>query len=123
MAASLMRIGRLGCVKCLQAGSWSTMSKAPVAVAFSTKSGSSKKLSQKNTVAHMDPIHKLFLDSIRKYSSRSQATGGLVDPGSEYEEALAEELAKVQRLYGGGDLTSFPEFKFAEPKLDEVSQK
>lgn len=60
----------------------------------------------------MDPIQKLFLDSIREYSTKSQATGGLVDAGSEYEKALAEEVAKLQRLYGGGDLTSFPEFKF-----------
>lgn len=42
-----------------------------------------------------------------------RATGGLVDASSEYEKALAEEIAKLQRLYGGGDLTSFPEFKFA----------
>lgn len=42
-----------------------------------------------------------------------RATGGLVDAGSDYEKALAEEIAKLQRFYGGGDLTSFPEFKFA----------
>ncbi|TNN48408.1 ATP synthase-coupling factor 6, mitochondrial [Liparis tanakae] len=71
----------------------------------------------------MDPIQKLFLDSIRDYSTRSQAAGGLVDAGSEYEKALAEEVAKLQRLYGGGDLASFPEFQFKEPKLDEVAQK
>lgn len=41
-----------------------------------------------------------------------RAAGGLVDAGSEYEKALAEEIAKLQRLYGGGDLTSFPEFRF-----------
>lgn len=35
-----------------------------------------------------------------------------MDAGSEYEKALAEEISKLQRLYGGGDLTSFPEFKF-----------
>uniref|UniRef100_A0A3Q3XGJ1 ATP synthase peripheral stalk subunit F6, mitochondrial n=1 Tax=Mola mola TaxID=94237 RepID=A0A3Q3XGJ1_MOLML len=71
----------------------------------------------------MDPIQKLFLDSIREYSTKSQAAGGLVDAGSEYEKALADEVAKLQRLYGGGDLTSFPEFKFTEPTFDEVSQK
>ncbi|GLD51565.1 ATP synthase-coupling factor 6, mitochondrial isoform X2 [Lates japonicus] len=123
MAASLLRIGRLSCVKCLQAESWTTLSRAPAAVAFSTKSGGSKKSSKKNNSAPMDPIQKLFLDSIREYATKSQATGGLVDAGSEYEKALAEEIAKLQRLYGGGDLTSFPEFKFPEPKLDEVSQK
>lgn len=35
-----------------------------------------------------------------------------MDAGSEYEKTLAEEVAKLQRLYGGGDLTSFPEFTF-----------
>uniref|UniRef100_G3N992 ATP synthase peripheral stalk subunit F6, mitochondrial n=1 Tax=Gasterosteus aculeatus aculeatus TaxID=481459 RepID=G3N992_GASAC len=71
----------------------------------------------------MDPIQKLFLDSIREYSTKSQAAGGLVDAGSDYEKALAEEVAKLQRLYGGGDLASFPQFTFTEPKLDEVAQK
>uniref|UniRef100_H3C100 ATP synthase peripheral stalk subunit F6, mitochondrial n=1 Tax=Tetraodon nigroviridis TaxID=99883 RepID=H3C100_TETNG len=60
----------------------------------------------------MDPIQKLFLDSIRLYSTKSQSAGGLVDPGSDYDRNLAEEVAKLQRLFGGGDLTTFPEFKF-----------
>uniref|UniRef100_A0A8C2Z2U7 ATP synthase peripheral stalk subunit F6, mitochondrial n=1 Tax=Cyclopterus lumpus TaxID=8103 RepID=A0A8C2Z2U7_CYCLU len=123
MAASLLRLGRLSCVKCLQAESWITLNRAPAAAALSTKSGGSKKSSKKNSSAQMDPIQKLFLDSIREYSTKSQATGGLVDAGSEYEKSLAEEVAKLQRLYGGGDLASFPEFKFTEPKLDEVTQK
>lgn len=46
-------------------------------------------------------------------SSSCRATGGLVDAGAEYEKALAEEVAKLQRLYGGGDLEAFPEFKFS----------
>lgn len=45
-------------------------------------------------------------------SSSCRDVGGLVDAGSEYEKALAEEITKLQRLYGGGDLTAFPEFKF-----------
>ncbi|KAG7330889.1 hypothetical protein KOW79_004858 [Hemibagrus wyckioides] len=73
--------------------------------------------------AGLDPIQKLFLDSIRSYSSMSTRTSGLVDAGPEYHKALAEEIAKLQRLYGGGDLESFPEFNFPEPKLDEVSTK
>ena len=35
-----------------------------------------------------------------------------MDAGAEYKKALAEEMTKLQRLYGGGDLDSFPEFKF-----------
>ncbi|KAK5921468.1 hypothetical protein CgunFtcFv8_025173 [Champsocephalus gunnari] len=198
MAASLLRIGRLGCVKCLQAESWSTLRRAPAAAAFSTKSDGSKKSTKKKNSgkdqaktffdleklvqhksydlpkkevspaaavaaaeavanaaaeelvdpapvvaeaageelrveapaepvepfkAQMDPIQKLFLDSIREYSSKSQAAEGLVDAGSDYEKAWADEVSKLERLYGGGDLTSFPEFIFTEPKFDEVAQK
>jgi F-type H+-transporting ATPase subunit 6 len=70
----------------------------------------------------MDPIQQLFLESIREYSTKSQATGGLVDAGPEYEKALALEITKLERLYGSGDLTTFPEFTFHEPKFDEVSK-
>ncbi|XP_014870508.1 cytadherence high molecular weight protein 1 isoform X1 [Poecilia latipinna] len=73
--------------------------------------------------AHMDPVQRLFLDSIREYSANSQAAGGLVDADPLYQKALEEETAKLQRLYGGGDLTSFPNFKFTEPQWDEGSQK
>ena len=41
-----------------------------------------------------------------------RVSGGLVDAGPEYHKALADEVAKLQRLYGGGDLDSFPEFIF-----------
>lgn len=41
-----------------------------------------------------------------------RTAGGLVDAGPEYDKHLAEEVAKLQRLFGGGDLASFPEFKF-----------
>lgn len=57
------------------------------------------------------------------FGSPYRAAGGLVDAGSEYEKALAEEIAKLQRLYGGGDLTSFPEFKFTgEPRSSPVCE-
>lgn len=53
-----------------------------------------------------------------------RTAGGLVDAGSEYEMNLAEEVAKLQRLYGGGDLASFPEFKFSgdEERRAEISK-
>uniref|UniRef100_A0A8C7IGF4 ATP synthase peripheral stalk subunit F6, mitochondrial n=1 Tax=Oncorhynchus kisutch TaxID=8019 RepID=A0A8C7IGF4_ONCKI len=40
-----------------------------------------------------------------------RASGGLVDAGPMYEKALSEEMAKLQRLYGGGDLTDLPDFQ------------
>lgn len=73
--------------------------------------------------AQLDPVKRLFLDKIQEYSTKSQASGGLVDAGPEYEKLFNEELTKLQRLYGGGDLSKFPEFKFSEPVLDESNSK
>jgi len=117
-----LRIGRLGSLKCLQAESWSTLSRAPAAAALSSKSGGGGKKNKKKDSALMDPIQQLFLQSIREYSTKSQASGGLVDAGPEYQKALAQEIVKLERLYGTGDLTAFPEFTFPEPKFDDVSK-
>lgn len=45
-------------------------------------------------------------------SSSLRLNGGLMEADSEYEKHLSEETAKLQRLYGGGDLGSFPQFTF-----------
>ncbi|XP_064166163.1 ATP synthase-coupling factor 6, mitochondrial [Anguilla rostrata] len=74
-----------------------------------------------NRAKDLDPVQKLFLDKIRDY--RSKGSGGIVDAGPDYQKNLSEEMTKLQRLYGGGDLTKFPGFKFPEPKLDEVAPK
>ncbi|XP_061082010.1 ATP synthase-coupling factor 6, mitochondrial [Conger conger] len=76
-----------------------------------------------NRAKDLDPIQKLFLDKIRAYDSKSKAAGGIVDAGPDYQKNLSEEMTKLQRLYGGGDLKKFPSFKFPEPKLDEVAPK
>ncbi|KAM4559594.1 ATP synthase peripheral stalk subunit F6, mitochondrial [Odontesthes bonariensis] len=72
-----------------------------------------------NKAKELDPIQKLFLDKIRDYNSKSKASGGIVDAGPDYQKNVAEEVTKLQRLYGGGDLIKFPDFKFTEVKLDE----
>uniref|UniRef100_A0A3B5R7V1 ATP synthase-coupling factor 6, mitochondrial n=1 Tax=Xiphophorus maculatus TaxID=8083 RepID=A0A3B5R7V1_XIPMA len=66
-----------------------------------------------NKAKELDPIQKLFLDKIRDYSGKSKTSGGIVDAGPEYQKNMTEEVAKLQRLYGGGDLNKFPDFKFA----------
>ncbi|XP_063068426.1 ATP synthase-coupling factor 6, mitochondrial [Engraulis encrasicolus] len=70
----------------------------------------------------MDPVQKLFLDKIRDYNTKSKAAGGVVEGGPGYQKNLSEEVTKLQRLYGTGDLTKFPDFKFTQPKLDEVAK-
>ncbi|XP_055785339.1 ATP synthase-coupling factor 6, mitochondrial-like [Salvelinus fontinalis] len=76
-----------------------------------------------NRATDLDPIQKLFLDKIRDYSTKSKAVaGGIVDAGPSYEKGVSEEITKLQRLYGTGDLTKFPDFKFTEPQLQEVAK-
>lgn len=72
-----------------------------------------------NKSKELDPVQKLFLDKIRDYSNKSKTSGGIVDAGPSYQKNLSEEVTKLQRLYGGGDLVKFPEIKFTEPKFDE----
>ncbi|XP_023648679.1 ATP synthase-coupling factor 6, mitochondrial [Paramormyrops kingsleyae] len=121
MAVSFLRIGRAGSLK-KWLESRGSLTSAPFA-ALCTKPGDPKKPAKQTSTTQVDPIQKLFIDKIREYSSKSKSAGVLVDAGPEYERNLAEEINRLQRLYGGGDLTKFPDFKFPEPKLEEVSTK
>lgn len=38
--------------------------------------------------------------------------GGPIDAGPDFQKDMNESLARLQRAYGEGDLTKFPEFKF-----------
>ncbi|KAM7375095.1 hypothetical protein PAMA_014266 [Pampus argenteus] len=73
-----------------------------------------------NRAKELDPIQKLFLDKIRDYNTKSKASGGVVDAGPSFQKNMSDEIAKLEKIYGGGDLTKFPDFKFTEPKLTEV---
>ncbi|XP_058236773.1 ATP synthase-coupling factor 6, mitochondrial [Hemibagrus wyckioides] len=75
-----------------------------------------------NKAKDLDPVQKLFLDKIREYNVKSKSSGGVVEAGPSYQKNMTEEISKLQRLYGGGDLTKFPDFKFTEPKLEEVAK-
>ncbi|NXD71283.1 ATP5J factor, partial [Eolophus roseicapillus] len=65
-----------------------------------------------NKAKELDPVQKLFLDKIREYNTKSKQAGAPVDAGPEFQKEMNESLARLQRAYGGGDLTKFPEFKF-----------
>lgn len=41
-----------------------------------------------------------------------RSSGGIVDSGPDYQKNLSDEVTKLQRLYGGGDMAKFPEIKF-----------
>ncbi|NXC44104.1 ATP5J factor, partial [Penelope pileata] len=73
-----------------------------------------------NKAKELDPVQKLFVDKIREYNTKSKQAGGPIDVGPEFQKEMNESLARLERMYGGGDLTKFPEFKFEEPKFEET---
>ncbi|XP_031735224.1 uncharacterized protein LOC116401104 isoform X3 [Anarrhichthys ocellatus] len=72
--------------------------------------------------ADLDPVQRLFLEKIKEYNNMRRLNGGLLEAEPDYEKYLSEETTKLQRLYGGGDLSSFPQFTFTEPQLDQDSK-
>ncbi|XP_065072939.1 ATP synthase-coupling factor 6, mitochondrial [Ochlerotatus camptorhynchus] len=70
-----------------------------------------------------DPIQQLFVNKLRDYRSKS-AGGKLVDATPEIERELKQELDKLANQYGGTggvDMTTFPTFKFEEPKMGPIN--
>lgn len=70
----------------------------------------------------LDPIQKLFVDKIREYKTKRQASGGPVDTGPEYQQDLDRELFKLKQMYGKGDMDTFPTFKFEDPKFEVIDK-
>uniref|UniRef100_A0A8C4Q636 ATP synthase peripheral stalk subunit F6, mitochondrial n=1 Tax=Eptatretus burgeri TaxID=7764 RepID=A0A8C4Q636_EPTBU len=55
------------------------------------------------SLTNLEPLFlRIFLES----------AGGPVDGGQDYSRVFSEEMQKLQRLYGGGDLEKFPDFRF-----------
>ncbi|XP_072049408.1 ATP synthase-coupling factor 6, mitochondrial-like [Amphiura filiformis] len=71
------------------------------------------------------PIQKLYVDKIREYAKKSQAAGGgMVDADPTIQKELETESARLNKMYGGGDLSAFPDVKFNEIDFSEtVAQK
>nr|XP_046257936.1 ATP synthase-coupling factor 6, mitochondrial-like isoform X2 [Scatophagus argus] len=69
----------------------------------------------------LDPVQRLFLEKIREYNNLRRLNQGLMEAEPDYVKTMSEETTKLQRLYGGGDLSSFPEFTFTEPEMDQDS--
>lgn len=60
-----------------------------------------------------DPVQKLFLEKMKEYKQKSKG-GVLPDSTPAFEARYTEELDKVKRQFGGGDLDKFPEFNFKD---------
>ncbi|XP_026210654.1 uncharacterized protein si:dkey-22n8.3 isoform X3 [Anabas testudineus] len=70
----------------------------------------------------LDLAQKLFLEKIREYNNLQRLTGGPAEADPGYRRSWSEETVKLQKLYGGGDLSSFPQFTFTEPNMDQDSK-
>jgi len=72
----------------------------------------------------MSPIQKLYVEKIKEYAKKSKALGGkLVDPDPVTEKDLEAEASRLNKIYGGGDLTQFPTFEFKEIDFDATDKK
>lgn len=67
----------------------------------------------------MLPVFCIPLEKNKTSYCIFRKTAGPVDVGPEYEKELNDQTEKLVRLYGGGDMTKFPEFKF-EGKILEM---
>ncbi|VFV41871.1 atp synthase-coupling factor [Lynx pardinus] len=70
----------------------------------------------------LDPVQKLFVDKIREYKTKRQASGGPVDTGPEYQQELERELFKLKQMYGKADMNTFPNFSFEDPKFEVIDK-
>ncbi|XP_027948909.1 ATP synthase-coupling factor 6, mitochondrial-like [Eumetopias jubatus] len=70
----------------------------------------------------LDPVQKLFVDKIREYRTKLQASGGPIDIGPEYQQDLERELFKLKQMYGKADMNTFLDFKFEDPKFEVIEK-
>lgn len=58
-----------------------------------------------------DPVQLLFLDKLKEYNEKSKV-GKAPDMAPELAKELKDELERLSRVYGGGNMKEFPTFKF-----------
>ena len=61
----------------------------------------------------VDPIQELFLEKLKEFKAKSKG-GKIPDLDSLTEKQHADDLERLKRIYGGGDLSKFPKFSFEE---------
>ncbi|XP_056291948.1 eukaryotic translation initiation factor 5B-like [Pseudoliparis swirei] len=83
------------------------------------QAGTSGNEDGQETREDLDPVQRLFLEKIKEYNNMLRLNGGPLEAEPDYEKYLSEETAKLRRLHGGGDLSSFPQLTFTEPQWDQ----
>jgi len=68
----------------------------------------------KTKAGESDPMQQLFLQKLNEYKAKKSKTGKIPDLSSAAEKQYQEDLERLKRIYGGGDLSKFPKFTFEE---------
>ena len=76
-------------------------------------SATSSLSAQAKTTKVEDPVQKLFVEKLREYKEKSKG-GSLPQASPEFMAKYREELDRVRRQYGGGDMESFPKIDFKD---------
>ncbi|XP_045732258.1 ATP synthase-coupling factor 6, mitochondrial-like [Mirounga angustirostris] len=71
----------------------------------------------------LDPVQKLFMDKIREYRTKLQASGGPADTGPEHQQDLERELLKLKQMYGKADMNTFLDFTFEVPTFEIIKKR
>ena len=77
---------------------------------FVVRAMSSKK-SEPSVAKGHDPVQQLFLDKLKEYNDKS-TSGKAPEMAPEQAKELKDELDRISRVYGGGNMKEFPTFKF-----------
>ncbi|XP_029963358.1 ATP synthase-coupling factor 6, mitochondrial-like [Salarias fasciatus] len=117
MAAALCRRG--AAVRCIHRELYRVVWGSQT-VFFSSNPTDRKQL--RRTHINLDLVQSLFLQKIREYNQMYRLNSDQVLDDPVLHRRFSEETIKLQQQFGGGDLTSFPDFHFPEPELDPDSR-
>ena len=70
----------------------------------------------------LDAIQKIFMDKIREFEYKCQASGRPVDTNPEYQQDLEKDLFKIKQIYGKADMNTFPSFQFEDSKFEVIKK-
>ena len=76
--------------------------------------GTSLGANKNNKAGDSDPMQQLFLQKLNEYKAKKNKMGKIPDLSSAVEKQYQDDLERLKRIYGGGDLSKFPKFTFEE---------
>lgn len=87
-------------------GAWTSLASRNIFTTYAVSA-------QTKSTTVQDPVQKLFLEKMKEYKQKSKG-GSLPDSTPVFEARYKEEMEKVKRQFGGGELDKFPQFNFKD---------